>query len=302
VIEFSDLTKIYHGASAPAIAQFSLTVRNGSIVGFVGLNGAGKTTTLRTAAGLLLPSTGTVRFDGSDIRREKVEASRTIGFVSEFPNYDPNQAAIEILLDMAAYRGLGSEANRDFCLELLSRVGLAESAKGKFRTFSQGMKKRLALAVSLLGTPRNYLFDEVLNGLDPEGIRYVRNLMQFLKNKGCAVFLSSHILAELQTVADRIAFVHKGRLLQVVVHDDLVRAAGNRLRIVIENVDAKALAFLRTLGEVEQVGSAILVRHSAVSTTDLNLELQSRGYRVAELHAESEDLEAYFFRLIGENP
>lgn len=216
MIEVKNLTKIFNRNSRPAVNEASFTVKDGEIMGFAGLNGAGKTTTIRVGTGIIYPSSGTVLIDGNDIVSQKVDASRNIGWVPELPNFEPNAKPLTLMRYYGGFYGQSADQATKRGRELLEAVSLDESMNEKLRNYSQGMKKRFSLAAAMLNDPKNYFFDETLNGLDPEGIRFMRKLMVELRTKGKAVLLSSHILNELENVADRIAIIHKGRILEVM--------------------------------------------------------------------------------------
>ncbi len=302
VIAYEGYSKAYGRKERPAVQDLSLSVNNGEILGLVGLNGAGKTTMLRAAAGLLLPTSGTVRMDGHDIVRDKVAASRTLGIVPEFPNFEPSASALDLLEYLGGYHGLAGDAFRAHALALLTKVGLTGNEGRKVGTFSQGMKKRFALAAALLAHPRNLLLDEILNGLDPEGIRFVRRLLLELRTEGSAILLSSHILSEVESVADRIAVLHKGRLLECVPLKDIYASRAIRLRVRIRNPSPEVAAYLSSVGPVEREGESFSIAQPHGEVWEVNTELVRRGAQVAEIRMDREDLESYFFRTIGEEP
>lgn len=288
-------------------------VQNGEILGFVGLNGSGKTTTIRIAAGVSLPTKGTVLMDGHDVVKEKVAASRSVGWVPEFPNFELNARARDLLLYFAGFYGISKGEAAKRASELFTALGLSGSENRKLRTYSQGMKKRFSLVASILPDPQNYLLDEILNGLDPEGVKFVRKLLVEQRKRNKAILLSSHILAEVQALSDRVAFIHRGKLVKVVTRGELERASGigssggtNEgdgivLRIVISNLNDNALTYLRTLGgvQVAQAGEVLLSNFHGDSS-ELVAELVKRGLMVREITREKSSLEEYFFRLIGE--
>ncbi len=183
MLEIKNLTKVFSPRQGPAINSVSFDVRNGEIVGFVGLNGAGKTTTIRIAVGVSLSTSGTAVIDGHNITTEKPEASKSLGWVPEIPNFEPNARAWMMMQYLAGFYGIDRTEAKKRSKELLSSVGLSGHENRKLRTYSQGMKKRFSLAVSLISNPQNFLFDEVLNGLDPEGILFFRELMIGQKNR-----------------------------------------------------------------------------------------------------------------------
>jgi ABC-2 type transport system ATP-binding protein len=306
LIRVESLTKYYARGknNAPAIDSVSLDVNDGEIVGFVGLNGAGKTTTIRIACGVTLPSSGSVKVDGHDIVSEKPEASKTVGWVPEFPNFDQNAKARSLMLYFAGFRGIREEEAERRTKELFEQLNLIGFENKKLRSYSQGMKKRFSLAAALLPDPRNLLFDEILNGLDPEGIHYIRTLMVDLKKRGKAVLLSSHILSEIENISDRVAFIHKGKLVKIVTRDELSRieSGAGVLKIVIQNLNDDGLGYLRTLGEVKIDGNNVWLSDFVADPAQVNSELIKRGFLVREFNIQKSNLEDYFFKLVGVTP
>jgi ABC-2 type transport system ATP-binding protein len=301
MLKIEALTKNYTRYGSPAIDTVSFDVNDGEIVGFVGLNGAGKTTTIRIGCGVTLPSSGSVLVDGHDIVREKAEASKYIGWVPEFPNFEQNSKARDLMVYFAGYHGISKDEALKRAQDLLQRVNLAGFERKKLRTYSQGMKKRFSLAAALLPDPKNYLFDEILNGLDPEGIRFIRALMIDLKRRGKAVLLSSHILTEIENISDRVVFIHKGKIIKIASRDELskIESASGMLKIVIQNLNDDALGYLRTLGEVRIDGNTIWLSNFVVDPTQVSTELIKRGFLIREFNVEKSNLEEYFFKLVG---
>jgi ABC-2 type transport system ATP-binding protein len=298
VLVAEDLGKRFPGRPNPAIEGIDLELRDGEVLGLVGLNGAGKTTTIRVAAGVALPTTGRVLVDGHDIVQDKVRASEGIGWVPELFPYEPAARARKLLTFYAGFHGLTGRAADDRATELLARVGLGAFEDARIRTYSQGMKKRFGLAQAMLAEPQNLLLDEVLNGLDPEGIAFVRHWVLDLRRQGKGVLLSSHILTELQALADRVAFVHGGRLIKVVDRADLAHAGKSIVHVTIQNLDPAAITYLGTVGAVLVEGDSVTVASPTADTATINAELVRRGYRVAEIRSEGSSLEAYFLELI----
>lgn len=293
---------MFSAKQGPAISAVSFDVRNGEIVGFVGLNGAGKTTTIRIAVGVSLPTSGTVVIDGHDITREKPEASKSIGWVPELPNFEPNAKAWSMMRYLAGFYNIDREEARRKSKDLLASVGLSGFENRKIRTYSQGMKKRFSLAVSLLSDPQNFLFDEVLNGLDPEGIHFFRELMRGQKRMNKAILLSSHILTEIENVADRIVFIHRGRVIKIVTRDELAAYEGEKgvLRIILQNITDDAVSYLKSLGGTALVqGNEVILSDFRGDSSQVNSELVKKGIPVREIKFEKTGLEQYFFDLIG---
>ncbi|MBX8636627.1 MAG: ABC transporter ATP-binding protein [Thermoplasmata archaeon] len=216
MFEICNLTKFYSKISQPAVENLNLTIRDGEIFGFAGLNGAGKTTTIRISAGVLYPTSGTVLIDGKDIVTEKIDASYNIGWIPESPSFEPGAKPLSLMKYFGGFYGMKTSESMKRGKELLELVKLDGELDKKFRNYSQGMKKRFALAAAMLSDPGNYLFDETSTGLDPDGIRFVRNLLLDLKRKGKAILVSSHILDELENVCDKVAIINRGKLIEVV--------------------------------------------------------------------------------------
>jgi ABC-2 type transport system ATP-binding protein len=306
MIEILNLTKQYGRGNRKACAlnEVSLTVNNGEIVGFVGLNGAGKTTTIRIASGIILPTSGTVAIDGHDIVRDKRSASENVGWVSEFPNFDENAKANSLLLYFAGFRQIQKNVAEKRASELFQQLELSGQENKKLRAYSQGMKKRFSLALALLPNPNNFFFDELLNGLDPQGIRFTRSLLANLKNQGKSVLLSSHILSEIDTVSDKIVFIHKGRIIKIISRGELstLEQSGGALRMTIPNLNENALQYLRTLGRVDVEGKFNVTLYGfRADPSVVSTELVTRGFLIREFSFEKSPLEDYFFKLINES-
>jgi ABC-2 type transport system ATP-binding protein len=302
MLSIRGLKKTFRGRNVPAVIDFDLDVRPGEILGLLGLNGAGKTTTIRVASGIALPSAGTVTVNGLDIVEDKAEASRFIGLVSEYPNFEPASRALNQLRYYAGFYGLHGAEARTRCTELLQKVGLEGAARTRLRTFSQGMKKRFSLAASLLGDPEFLLFDEILSGLDPEGVLLARNVMVDQRSKNRGILLSSHILSEVQQVADRVAIMHEGRLVKTLTRDEIETAGGTTLRVTIGNLDDQGVQMLGTYGGIRREGSTVWISRPRVDVSVINAELVRRNYKVLSLSFESQNLEQVFFDAVRGTP
>jgi len=302
LFEIKAATKVFSAKQGQAINSVSFDVRNGEIVGLVGLNGAGKTTTIRIAVGVSLPTSGTVVIDGHDITSEKAQASKSVGWVPEIPNFEPNAKAWSLMRYLAGFYSIDRAEARRKSKDLLASVGLSGFENRKIRTYSQGMKKRFSLAVSLLSDPQNFLFDEVLNGLDPEGIHFFRELMRGQKRMNKAILLSSHILTEIENIADRIVFIHRGRVIKIVTRDELATYEGEKgvLRVILHTASDDAISYLKTLGGTVQVqGNEIVLSGFRGDSSQVNTELVKKGFPVREIKFEKTGLEQYFFDLIN---
>ncbi|MHB8565608.1 MAG: ABC transporter ATP-binding protein [Nitrososphaerales archaeon] len=317
MLEFQKLTKSFSKKFEPAILSVEFDVLNGETVGFVGLNGAGKTTTIRIAAGVALPTSGSVSVDSYNIVTQKVDASRQIGWVPEFPNFELNAKASNLMLYYAGFYGIERSEAEKRTRNLLEQVNLGGFENRKLRTYSQGMKKRFSLAASMLADPRNYLFDEILNGLDPEGIHFMRKLILELRKKDKAILLSSHILSEVEALADRVVFIHKGKVLKIATRSELsgLESRGKVLRLVVEKLNDYALSYLKTLGDDVQIAKekkeewkrsdayeerhVVIIRNFQGESSTVNSELVKTGVKVDEISFQKSSLEDYFFKLVG---
>lgn len=302
MIEIRGLTKLYGKHAPPAVSKLDLEIHDGEIMGFAGLNGAGKSTTIRVISGIIFPSGGSVSVDGHDIVREKIKASMNIGWVPELPNFEPNGKSISLLKYYAGFYGLKGEDVEGKIESLLKQFNIWEARNKKLKDYSQGMKKRFSIAAALIGDPQNFLFDETLNGLDPEGVRNMRDFILKLKKDGKAVFLSSHILSELENVADRIAIIRKGELVNVVERADLTNLGASVVRVRIENIDKDAVGIMENYGDVEVNGNKVTIKNlkgTAAESRKVNYDLVTNHYDISFFDVTGEDLEDYFLQLVG---
>ena len=273
------LTKCYGDRTKGKLALDSVSfhVHDGETVGFVGLNGAGKTTTIRIASGATLPNSGTVTVDGHDIVNDKRGASENIGWVPEFPNFDDNAKAKSLLLYFAGFRHIPNDVAQKRASDLFHQLELSGQENKRLHDYSQGMKKRFSLALALL-PERNLLLDEVLNGLDPQGIRFVRSLLADQKRQGKAVLISSHILSKIEAVSDKIVFIHKGKIIKIISRDDLRSMEGNNgvIRMTIPNLNEVGIKYLHTLGSVDIQGGSTVIFPALTDSSFVSTELIKR--------------------------
>ncbi|MFF9278614.1 ABC transporter ATP-binding protein [Streptomyces griseosporeus] len=206
MIELEGLTKRY--GEKLAVNNLTFAVRPGIVTGFLGPNGAGKSTTMRMILGLDRPTAGDVRIDGKHYDRLK-DPLTYIGALLEAKAWHPGRSAYNHLLCLAQSNGIPASRVR----EVLETVGLTAVARKKTKGFSMGMGQRLGIAAALLGDPRIVMFDEPVNGLDPEGIHWIRTLMKSLAAQGRTVFVSSHLMSEMALTADHLVVIGQGRLL-----------------------------------------------------------------------------------------
>lgn len=280
-----------------------MDVRDGEVLCLVGLNGAGKTTIIRMTSGIILPSRGNITIDSYNIVSNKVEASRRVGWVPEFPNFEPNAKPLPLMRYFAGYYNLKGKEAEQRIKESLESVGLSDYLDRKLSGYSQGMKKRFSIAESLIGDPQNILFDETFNGLDPEGVVFVRNRINNLRKIGKAIMLSSHILTEVEGIADRVAIISHGKLLKILNRNELKNLGRDMMFLVVDNPDERITSILKKFGEPAVNGTEITLKDLTVPRerySEVPSELVKEGYMIGRFQIAGESLEEYFFSLVGE--
>lgn len=301
MIEVENLTKIYGRDKRAAVDDVSFKVDNGEILGFAGLNGAGKTTTIEAVSGVLIPSRGNIFLDGLDIVKDKVNASKTVGWVSEFPSFEMNAKPMQLIQYYAGFYDFTTIESRSIGMKLLKEVGLEGAVNRKLRDYSQGMKKRFGLAAAMISDPKNYLLDEVLNGLDPEGVNYVRKSVLEFKKQGKSVLLSTHILGVLEHIADRIAIIHKGKLVKLLSKDNIKNLGKPVLELKTNRVDDELLQILRKYGNPVIRDDHIVISEIGdpdSASQEVSSAVMGGGYGLLHLNIVGESLEEYFLQLI----
>jgi len=241
------------------VQDISFDVFSGEVFGFLGPNGAGKTTTIRMIVGLIAPTKGEIRIGGHNVRTEFVPAMRSIGCIVENPElykYMTGWQNLEHFADM-----LG-DVTAQRIEEVVRLVKLEQRIHEKVRTYSLGMRQRLGIAQALLGRPKVLILDEPTNGLDPAGIRELREFIRRLAlEEGIAVFVSSHMLAEVQMMCDRVAIINNGKMLNVATVEEIVSQGRNRIEWTVDDRE-KAFAILEAElgpGTVERLGDSKVV-------------------------------------------
>ena len=306
MIEVRGLTKRY--GETTAVSGLSFDVMPGKVTGFLGPNGAGKTTTMRLILGLDYPNAGTVRIDGK-----------------QYASLAYPMREVGALLDAKAVHGGRSAYNHLLCLaqtnnlpkrrvgEVLELVGLAEVARKRTKGFSLGMSQRLGIAATMLGDPKVLMFDEPVNGLDPEGILWIRNLMKALAAEGRTVFVSSHLMSEMENTADHLIVIGRGSLLADCTMDEFIaRSSGQTVRVRTPQPDllAKAVSEVAAGAEAdspagttpaataEADGSLTVRGLTAAQVGDLAFD---HGVRLHELTVVRASLEAAFMELTADS-
>jgi len=290
VIKINGVSKDY--GSAHVLDDMSFTVPKGSIFGLVGRNGAGKTTIMRIMAGLQKPTTGAVEY-GFDNKK-----LGNVGALVELPSIYSNASAKDNLIYQYINLGLKPDDSVDKLLEL---VGLADTGKKKAGKFSLGMRQRLGIAIAMVGNPEVLILDEPINGLDPQGIIQIRDLLADLnKQKGVTVIISSHILSELSKLATDFAFVEKGRVVKEIKAEYLEDAGGLHTEFYTGNPQA-LIPVLNANGLAARYDSESGVVHAKgyYNLTNVVLAANEAGVNIARVVTRETDLETYFVNLVG---
>ncbi len=304
VIEVEGLRKEYRrvrGGGVTAIDGLDLSVPEGGVFGFLGPNGSGKTTTIRCLLGLIRPSAGVCRLFESTIPQQLPSVISRVGAVVESPALFPTFSGQRNLLLLARYQGIGKAAV-DAAIE---RVGLADRADDLVKTYSLGMRQRLGIAATLVRDPELLILDEPANGLDPAGIREIRELLRSLGAEGRTVFVSSHILAEIQQTCDRVAILTRGRCITSGLVEDVLVEGGEQTHLVVRAGDAAgAAAVLNAAGlpSTPEADGSVRVDVAPDRAADVTRALASADRWVTELHATHANLEDVFLRLTGSAP
>jgi ABC-type multidrug transport system ATPase subunit len=289
VLEIRDLTKKY--GQLAAVDGVSLSVHRGEVFGFLGPNGAGKTTTLRMLLGLIRPTSGEAAVLGA--RPGDPKSLRRIGSLIEGPGFYPYLTGRTNLQTMARYAGVPASSIGP----ALAAVGLADRAGDKFGSYSLGMKQRLGVAAALLKDPELVILDEPTNGLDPQGMRDMRELIVDLGRQGRTVILSSHLMGEVQQICERVAVIDRGRIVREGTVEQL--RGDTELELVATPSDV-AVATLRALPFVDEVrlgDACLLVKVGTRHTAEITRALVHAGVAVTGVRRTERELEDVFFDL-----
>lgn len=299
IIETYQLRKVFKQAEVIKSVNFSL--KKGEICALIGKNGAGKSTFFKLLSGQLIPTSGDIQLFGKS-GKEMEQAKKRIGFMIEEPAFFPNFTAYQNLEYFRIQRGVVDKKRIHKVLEI---VGLAHERKKKFKDFSMGMKQRLGIALCLLSNPDCLVLDEPINGLDPEGIREIRQLLKRLNQENqITILISSHILAELQLLATRFVFIKNGKIVEDLSRTALDEKSKKQIRLVV-NHPAKAAQLLeRAYPDIQfQIlpDQVITIQNHIEVAGEINRLLVENGVDVNEFRTEVLNLEEYFLGQVEGN-
>jgi len=291
VIEFSSITKVF-GATT-AVNNLSFTVEPGRVTGFLGPNGAGKTTSLRMLLGLVAPTRGTATFNGLAYR-DLPHPLHTVGAALEAASFHPGRTARSHLGVYTTAAGLP----RTRVMEVLTQVGLADHAAQRVGGYSLGMRQRLGLAFALLGDPGVLVLDEPINGLDPEGIKWIRLFLRRMAGEGRTVLVSSHLLSEVQQSVDDVVIIARGELVHLGPLSSLDTDAAPQ--VVVDSHDREALAAALTNAGISFVAGRTGLLAAAADPGLVGHIAFVAGVELSVLHRQKAGLEESFLALVNE--
>lgn len=299
-IEVTHLKKVINGKEI--ISDLTFEVRKGEVLGFLGPNGAGKTTVVRMIMGLTFPSEGTIKIDGKNIQTQFSDAISSIGGIVSSPSCYLYLSGLENLKQKN--RLFSNPSSEKKLKEILNTVGLTEAMNENVSTYSLGMKQRLGIALALIGNPKVIILDEPTNGMDPEGVISIRSLIKDLsKNKGITIFMSSHLLSELEQVSDRILIIDKGKKLLLADKESIHAVGGStkqmiqfkkeQLEMVIDYMRSKKL-------EYTLIGSTLSTVSNQDDIQGVLKDLLDSGFYIEKYEEEVITLEAAYLKIISE--
>lgn len=307
MIETEGLTKKFKDFTA--VDHIKLEVKKGDIFGFLGPNGAGKTTTIRMLTTILTPSSGTATVCGHDILKEPISVRSKIGLMPESPGFYQNMSGFDILMFYAEFYGIPKAERKRKATELMETMGLSDFMKKKVKTYSHGMRKRVALAQALINDPELLILDEPTGGLDPRGTHSFRMMIKDLRNKGMTIFLSSHILPEVQQLCNKVGIINKGHIVAVDTIENLtskIVTKGNRNVFVTgEGITQPMLGEIQKLQGIVSIqpyetGVNFIVDTQVDVAPEINRIMVLGGARIRSIYLSEPSLEDVFLSLTGD--
>ncbi len=299
IVEIKELTKKY--GELTAVDNLNLTIEEGEIFSLLGPNGAGKTTTIKAMLGLIMPTVGKIKIHGYDVMSEGKKARKYVGYLPEMTAFYDNLTGMQTLEFYAELRG----EDKSICIELLKEMGLENDAQRKVGEYSKGMIQRLGLAQAMIGNLPLLVLDEPTAGLDPRGSWQIRRKIKELNNNGTTVFLSSHILSEVQEVSNRVAILHHGKLLALDTIENLSKKLElqPRLQIKLENPSSQLLEKvmkIKGVRDAKLTEDTIEVICSPKAKTDIINGIEKSGGKIIDFRTAEPSLEEVFLKFTEE--
>ena len=298
ILQTRNLTKRY--GNKTVVNDLNMNINKGDIYGFLGKNGAGKTTTLRMIMGLIQSTAGEIEVFGSRLdQKDQNKIMERIGVIIEYPGFYLNLTAEE---NLEIHRRLMGMGNKESIEEALAIVGLLEAKDQKVKGYSLGMKQRLGIARAILHHPEFLVLDEPLNGLDPVGIKEIRQLFLDLSKQGITILISSHLLSEIEQIATRVGIIHHGNLLEEVDYETLQKKSRHYLEINVNDEQKTVFILEQKLGITDYLiaGQGTVYLYENIDQPALiNAILTSNGIEVQGILLSRDSLEDYFLKVTG---
>lgn len=298
ILQTRNLTKRY--GNKTVVNDLNMNINKGDIYGFLGQNGAGKTTTLRMIMGLIQSTAGEIEVFGSKLdQKDQNKIMERIGVIIEYPGFYLNLTAEE---NLEIHRRLMGMGNKESIEEALAIVGLLEAKDQKVKGYSLGMKQRLGIARAILHHPEFLVLDEPLNGLDPVGIKEIRQLFLDLSKQGITILISSHLLSEIEQIATRIGIIHHGNLLEEVDYEMLQKKSRHYLEINVNDEQKTVFILEQKLGITDYLiaeQGTVYLYENIDQPALINATLTSNGIEVQGILLSRDRLEDYFLKVTG---
>jgi ABC-type multidrug transport system ATPase subunit len=294
-ISVENLVKNYNGTNA--VNNISFKVRKGEIFGFLGPNGAGKTTTIKSILGLIQVDSGLININNYDIKNNGKNAKKYVGYLPERVAFYDNLTALQNLSFIADIKN----SSRDECKTLIKEFGLSAVINKKVGTFSKGMIQRLGMARALLGNPNILILDEPSGGLDPRGVVLIRGKIREMKKKGITVFVSSHILSEIQEICDRVGIINNGEIVAKDTVDGLRKKLDikPKIKIDLEKISEK---IIKSINEIKGIDKIDILNNSIEVICDSKIKarviitIERAGGKIININTKDPSLEEVFMR------
>jgi len=309
VINVQNLTKRF--GSFTAVDNINFQVREGEIFGFLGPNGAGKTTTIKMLTSILKPNDGAVQISGHDIVKDAINAKKIIGFMPDVPGFYEEMKAEDVLRFYAEFYAISKGKREKKIADLLDMMKLTEFKKKKVKTYSRGMRQKLGLCTALLNDPEILILDEPTIGLDPQAIHFFRKMFTNLNKQGVTIFLSSHILSEVQAICNRVGIINKGAIVAVDSISELSKKVmekkNRKVFFTVEALSSKAEEAIQQLPGIIQIKVnetrdvlEIEMKPGMDDVPLINETLVGHKVRVKSITVQEVNLEDIFLSLVGE--
>ena len=294
-IDVKGLIKKYNDVMA--VNNVSFTVKKGEIFGFLGPNGAGKTTTIKSILNLIQTQAGEIKINGIDIKKNGKSAKKNIGYLPEKVAFYDNLTAMQNMNFYAEMKNIP----KNECTNLIKEMGLEDAINKKVGKFSKGMQQRLGMARAMLGSPAILILDEPSGGLDPRGVILIRNKIKEMKDKGATIFISSHILSEIQEVCDRVGIINKGIIVAEDSVDNLRNKLNLRPKLIIElekisDSMIKSVKEVEGVEKIEVIGVMLHISCMQKAKSKIILALEKAGGNIINIQTKEPSLEEVFMK------